>query len=279
MARFEDIKLMDKAGLVRRADAPQLVWGDDECGFVPDLLHVSCAQMDLLAFRLPPGGRYTASGTNRAVYRTDVAMYVLQGQFTVQLPESGEVAVVEAGELMLLPMRSFHFGYNFSDRELWVIEAIPKVPPLPTPYTGTFPVPGLGIDARGLKDFPRSRPEAQAKICVIGRSAACNVILGSDRKVLMRVLASCENVSVAVFDLLAGQRSETFRCEKDATLYVERGRLHVRIAAEGLWDEMNPEDAFFLPAGCEWQVFNGGDKTASAHFALAGNFAANLTTV
>lgn len=278
LARQSDIIKLERATLVRRADAPQLVWGDDTCGFVPDLMHASSAQMDLLGFRLPPGGSYLSSQTNRAMYRTEVGMYVLQGQFTVQIPTTGEVRVVEEGELFLLPRLVFHFGYNFSERELRVIEAIPNIPPLPPEerYKGDFPNPGLGLDAAALRDFPYSRSDAQSVIEVIGKSTAQNVVLGTTHKLLVRVLASCTHVSVAVFDLLAGHRSDTFRCDKDATLYVERGHLHVRVAAEDLWDELNPEDAFFLPAGTEWQVFNGSDETAAVHFALAGNIATDM---
>jgi quercetin dioxygenase-like cupin family protein len=112
----------------------------------------------------------------------------------------------------------------------------------------------------------------------MSRRTALNIIVGQRYHTLLKVLASTDKLTVAVFDLMGGQRTDVFRFSRDATLYMLKGRLNVRIQADGIWEELNAGDAYFFPAGTSWEVFNHGADAASAHMAVAGNFAASIQT-
>ncbi len=271
MTSRQHIPVLDKPTLVRADETSLLLWGDEQTGFVNDQFHAQSTQLILVTITMPPGRRFHHSDTNKPVYTGHAGLYVLEGQYTVQFPDTGEVRVAEQGEILLLRGPQWHFGYNFSDRELRVLETIS---PLASPGALEHlvcPSPEAGFDPRAIRDFPATRTAARLE--VVTRRTALNIIAGERHHVLLRVLASTDKLTVAVFDLIGGQRTDPFKFSRDATLYVERGRLNVRIQAGGVWEELNPGDAYFFPAGTIWEVFNHGAGGAGAHMAIAGNFA------
>lgn len=271
MTNRQSIPVLDKPTLVRANETSLLLWGDEKTGFVNDQFHAQSAQMVLVTICMPPGRRFHHSETNKPVYTGHAGLYVLEGQYTVQFPDTGEVRVAEQGEMLLLRGPQWHFGYNFSDRELRVLETIS---PLAAPGALEHlvcPNPEAGFDPRAMADFPATRPAPRLE--VVTRRSALNVIAGKQHHVLLKVLASTDKLTVAVLDLIGGQRTDAFNFSRDATLYVEKGRLNVRVQADGIWEELHPGDAYFFPAGTRWEVFNHGANAASAHMAVAGNFA------
>lgn len=271
MTNRQNIPVLDKPTLVRANETSLLLWGDERTGFVNDLFHAQSRQLILVTICMPPGQRFHHSETNKPVYTGNAGLYVLEGQYTVQFPDTGEVRVAEQGELLLLRGPQWHFGYNFSDRELRVLETISPLAPPGALTNLTCPTPEAGIDARAIEDFPASRQVPRLE--VISRQSALNIIVGERFQTLLRVLASTDKLTVAVFALLGGRRTDPFKFSRDATLYVEKGRLNVRIEGDGIWEELNAGDAYFFPAGTTWDVFNHGAQGASAHMAIAGNFA------
>lgn len=274
MTNRQNIPVLDKPTLVRANETSLLLWGDENTGFVNDQFHAQSKQLILVSISMPAGQRFHHSETNKPVYTGHAGLYVLEGQYTVQFPDTGEVRVAEQGELLLLRGPQWHFGYNFTDRELRVLETIS-----PLPATGAVldqavcPTPEAGFDSRAVKDFPASR--AAPRLEVVTRRSALNIIVGEQHHMLLRVLASTDKLTVAVFDLIGGQRTDPFKFSRDSTLYVEKGRLNVRIKADSIWEELNPGDAYFFPEGTSWEVFNHGANAAGAHLAIAGNFAAS----
>lgn len=271
MTSRQHIPVLDKPTLVRANETSLLLWGDERTGFVNDQFHAQSTQLILVTITMPPGRRFHHSDISKPVYTGHAGLYVLEGQYTVQFPDTGEVRVAEQGEILLLRGPQWHFGYNFSDRELRVLETIsPLAPPGALEHL-VCPSPEAGFDPRAIQDFPATR--AVPLLEVISRRTALNVVAGERHPTLLRVLASTDKLTVAVFDLIGGQRTDVFKFSRDATLYVERGRLNVRIQAGSVWEELNPGDAYFFPGGTAWEVFNHGAGGASAHMAIAGNFA------
>ncbi len=82
-----------KPRLVRRADVKPLLWGDEEAGYANDLFYQLTPQLAIVVACVPPGGSFTSSKQHRTVFNSDEALYVLDGQYTIQNPESGEVCV------------------------------------------------------------------------------------------------------------------------------------------------------------------------------------------
>lgn len=271
MTSRQHIPVLDKPTLVRANETSLLLWGDEQTGFVNDQFHAQSKQLVLVSISMPPGRRFHHSDTNKPVYTGHAGLYVLEGQYTVQFPDTGEVRVAEQGELLLLRGPQWHFGYNFSDRELRVLETISPLAAPGALDSLVCPSPEAGFDRRAIVDFPATR--AAARLEVVTRRTALNIIVGEQHPLLLRVLASTDNLTVAVLDLIGGQRTDVFRFSRDATLYVEKGKIHVRIQTDGVWEELNPGDAYFFPEGTSWEVFNHGAASAGAHLAIAGNFA------
>jgi len=268
----QNIPVLDKPTLVRANETSLLLWGDETTGFVNDQFHAQSKQLVLVSIAMPAGRRFHHSQANKPVYTGHAGLYVLEGQYTVQFPDTGEVRVAEQGEMLLLRGPQWHFGYNFSDRELRVLETISPLAPSGALDGLVCPTPEAGFDVQAIKDFPATRPVPRLE--VVTRRTALNIIVGEQHHTLLKVLASTDKLTVAVFDLIGGQRTDAFKFSRDATLYVEKGRLNVRVQASGIWEELNPGDAYFFPAGTTWEVFNHGANGASAHMAIAGNFAA-----
>ncbi|MEX2650088.1 MAG: cupin domain-containing protein [Alphaproteobacteria bacterium] len=77
-------------------------------------------------------------------------------------------------------------------------------------------------------------------------------------------------------DALKALDAPTVIRRRDATLYVERGRLHVRVPGAEMWEELDADDCFFVPAGCEHEIWNAGDGRARVILSVAGNLADEL---
>ena len=276
MATYEDIELIEKPTLVRRMDTPRVLWGDEGSGFVNDLVYAASPELVLMEICMPPGGFYRASDNWKANYDSDGCFYILQGEYTVQFPDTGEVRVAEAGEVIQMNGPQWHYGYNFSDTEARVMEAISPTPPFAVRNDLVIPESPLGFDAKAIKSYPDTRHEGESRLKVITKGTSLPVVVGRDNPLLLRVMSSGELVSTAIFDLLCGRRSDTLCFSKDTAVYVERGRAHVRVPESGGWDELNAGDLFFFPAGTSWDVFNHGDQTANLYLVVAGNIGDEL---
>jgi gentisate 1,2-dioxygenase len=276
MARRDALKALEAPTLVRRRDVQLVLWGDDESGYVNDLFYVLSREMVLTTICLPPGGGFTSSDRYRPFYDTHECLYVLSGQYTLRNPTTGEVRVAEAGQMVLMRELQWHYGYNLSDVELRLLETI--VPPASQKTLAHHPRPKdvLGADRAALADWPRSRAAARADMDVVDERRALNVLVGADAPVLLRVLASTPRVSLAVVELAAGRSSGWLAWRNDATLYVERGRLNVRVPEADAWEEVSPDDVFFVPAGTRHQIRNMAGERCRIVLSVAGNLAAQV---
>jgi len=276
MARRDALKALDTPTLIRRRDVQLVLWGDDESGYVNDLFYVLSREMVLTTICMPPGGSFSSSDRYRPIYDTHECLYVLQGQYTIQNPETGEVRVADPGQMVIMREKQWHYGYNFSDVELRLLETI--APPASQKLTAHLarPKAALGADRAALADWPRSRAAQQAAMDVVDEKGALNVLLGDREPILLRVLGSTPRASLAVIELAAGRRSEVLRFRNDATYYVERGRLNVRVPEDDVWQEAFPDDACFMPAGAAHQICNYGGKRCRAILSVAGNLADQL---
>lgn len=276
MARRDALKALTEPTVIRRRDVQLVLWGDDESGYVNDLFYVLSKQMVLTTICMAPGGSFQSSDRYRPYYDTHEGLYVLEGQYTIQNPETGEVRVAEAGQMVLMREKQWHHGYNFSDRELRLLETI--VPPASQAALAHVPRPAraLGADRPALADWPRGRAKARAAMDVIDERRALNVLLGAARPLLVRVLASTPRLSLGIAELRAGQRSDRLSFANDTTLYVERGRLHVRVPDADAWEEAFADDCVFLPAGAGFEIWNAGAERGRAVISIAGNLGAQL---
>lgn len=268
MAIRDTLATLDAPTLVPAATVPYVIWGDAQSGFVNDLFHVMSEQMVVVTVTMPPGASFSSSDRFRPYFDTHECLYVLAGHYTCQDPTTGELRSIGAGEMLLMRERQWHYGHNFGDGELRLLEVI--CPPADAAALADHPRPEAAVpfDAKALADWPRSHAEAHHRIEKVGRDGRLNALLGTERPVLLEVLASTEKVGFAVARLRAGQRSDVIGFPYDVVYHVEEGDLFVSDIEGGAYFHAAAGDCVFLPAGCRHRLFNHG--AATCRFDLGG---------
>jgi mannose-6-phosphate isomerase-like protein (cupin superfamily) len=272
VAKREDLKVLTEPTLVRRADVPYTLWGDDEAGYVNDLFYVMSAQMMLLAVTLPPGGRWRSSDQCRAFYDTHECVYVVDGQFTCQDPETGEVRTVQSGEMLSMGEKRWHFGYNFGREDLKMLEFI-----APPAAQGAFagvarPRELLGWDATALKNWPRESKRGADNLRVCRLADTVEAIIGDANPVLCRVLSCTDKVFLGVLTISPGSRSDELTFPFDVCYYGEGGEVTLHVSSRGNYFAIRKSDVAFLPARTAHRLFNHTGQTLQMLIGGAGNF-------
>lgn len=90
-------------------------------------------------YQLAPGSHFAPAD----IHPGDEIYYVLKGQVTMFQPESGQVVEVNQGEGILMPKGCPHIGYNFGEKEAFMLYVIaPKAwddsNGIPLEYTGAM---------------------------------------------------------------------------------------------------------------------------------------------
>ncbi len=261
--------------LLRYADVPRWVWGDDASGRVADWGYSTTARMNFIVFALPPGGRWGWSEDFRPSYPADEGYYVLQGELTVHNPETGEVVVVGAGEALHFRRDTWHFGYNFTLDETLVVEALAPVPPgislealeRLAPPRGTV----RGARSELLGRWPAAAAEASHRRTLFPLRPTDWLYTLSGARAPRRValIVSTEHLTLGRFDVLPGQACDLEAHAGEEVLLALAGHLTVRLPDTGESFELQARDGLYLPPRTAHQYVNGGDGPAQALFAVA----------
>jgi quercetin dioxygenase-like cupin family protein len=256
----------DAPTLVREAEAVRHTWGDEEAGFVDDLIYVSSLQLHAIVFSLPPGGAFRHSESFRTVFAADELLHVLQGTLVLANPETGEVVRAQPGESVFFRRDTWHHGFSYGDDELRVLEFFAPPPATGTSgaYAQTKPylaesvyaddaVLGRLVDRPEPGSFRLLRPE--------------DAVWRLDRDVLVGLLVSTEHLTVGTIRVLPGRRSAEEAHAGDELVYVTSGELQV--SAGGVEATLGRGDAFSIPAGTP-HVYAGA---AEGIFAVAPDYA------
>jgi oxalate decarboxylase/phosphoglucose isomerase-like protein (cupin superfamily) len=277
MAKRVELKVLTEPTLVRRADVPYTLWGDDEAGYVNDLFYVLSAQMMLLAVTLPPGGRWRSSDKCRAFYDTHECVYVVNGQFTCQDPETGEVRTVKAGEMLSMAEKRWHYGYNFGSEDLHMLEFI--APPAAQGAVGDVPRPRelIGWDAAALKNWPRVNTRGADNLRVCRLAEAVDTVIGDANPVLCRVLSCTDKVFLGVITIPPRSRSVDMTFPYDICYHGDGGEITLHVSQRGTYFAIHKSDVAFVPTGISHRLFNHTGETLQILIGGAGNFS-RLTT-
>jgi mannose-6-phosphate isomerase-like protein (cupin superfamily) len=273
MPRRDQLRLLTETTLVRRAEAPRLLWGDDEAAYVHDMFYVQSPQMVMVTVTMAPGARFRSSDRFRAYYEgTHECLYVLQGQYTCQDPETGEVRTANEGEMLFLPERRWHYGYNFGNKDLHLLECI--APPTNQATLAHIPRPSklVGWDERALKDWPREsiRGAENYRICKLAE--ALDTIVGTAHPILCQIFASTHRVFFAVATIPPNSRSDDLTFPFDTCYHGETGEVLVQAPDKGDYFPINPGDVAFLPGGVSHRLYNHTGTTQRIFVGGAGNF-------
>lgn len=271
MATRDTLQKLAAPTHVPAATVPSIIWGDEQSGFVHDLFHVMSGGMVVVTVTMPPGASFSSSERYRPYFDTHECLYVLDGHYTCQDPTTGELRSIGKGEMLLMRERQWHYGFNFGDRELRLLEVI--CPPANAAVLKDHPRPERAVpfDQAALANWPRARGSEHRRLEKIGHGERLNALLGTGHPILLEVLASTEKVGFAVASLRPGARSDIVTFPYDVMYHVEEGHLFVHDIEGGSYFHARAGDCVFLPEGCRHRLFNHEDVTCRFDLGGAGS--------
>jgi mannose-6-phosphate isomerase-like protein (cupin superfamily) len=275
----------DRPTLVRRSEAIRYLWGDETSQQVPDLFYGRGEYITGFIFKLSPGKYFRASETWRPMYNQDRFYYVVSGELTVQDPESGDVSVAKAGEVIYWQGERYHFGYNFSFEETLVLD---WYTPLES-KNGSFVEIELSKQKRNLDQnlgeradlfgkWPhvsgtdRTARQQEGRVTAIKRADALSIVYGEKNPVRFDIFASSNNLTAGDFDLRPSTMSDPEMHGGEEVLFVLKESLHVYLPDSFQWFELGPLDCLYIPKGVRHQYANTGAQVAKAAFCIAPAF-------
>lgn len=260
----------DGPATIPYSSAVRFLWGDDISGEVSDWIYASTDLIHMLVWALPPGGKCLHSDTHRTVFGADVTYFVLGGKLVLANPETGEVRVAEAGEVVLFRRDTWHHIFSHGLDQLRVLEFF-----APPPSTGTSRKyaqtrPPLTKVRHANDELLGQWPPASFEPTLHLRTAS-DTLWRRDGDALVGIAISTEHLTVGTLSLLPGHHSDTREHGGDETLYVLEGVLNVRTWSDGSegWHEVHPGDGFYCPAGTPHRYSNVGGGIVRAAFGVA----------
>ena len=267
--------------LIRRAMAVRHLWGDEESGRVDDWIYLSNRNLHVLEFALPPSGFFVHSKAFRTVFGADEVMVVLEGEFALANPETGEVQKAGAGEALFFRKDTWHHGFNLGEGVVRILEFF-----APPPATGTSGVYAQTRPFLAREEWRYSVPAklsgwpsaiaAESTRKTLNKVTEDGLLLelrGASRKALAGYFASTEHLCVGRIDIPAGCVLPGESHPGDEFLYLERGSLSVFLpnTNKGEWFHLAPQDGVYIPAGTEHEYHTPEGEPGMALFGLAPN--------
>lgn len=263
---------------VRYRDAARFLWGDAKSGEVADVIYGRNEAIGTLIYKLKPGGFFRSSDTWKSFFDQHRFYFVLKGEVAIQDPSTGEVAVARAGEAVHWRGAKWHFGYNFTAEETWVLDwyAPQERPPHVTEIDFGTTKPKFESEKAGRFDLLGRWPDSLASsreqarstggMITVRREDALPFIFGSEHPVLEQVFVSSKELTAGTIDLMAGARSENRSNPGHKVMMVRQGTLHVYLPDSFDWFELDQWDLVYLPPQTRHQYWNYGSQPLSLAF-------------
>ncbi len=265
--------------LIRYADVIRHLWGDDESGKVADWIYLSNHSLHVIVFSLPVGGYFTHSRAYRTVFGADEVMVVLEGEFALANPETGEVERAHPGESIFFRQGTWHHGFNIGSSQVRVLEFFAPPPATGTSgeYARTRPYLERADWRYSSGDAPSRSAEGpgpgarQPTLKRIEERSMELELRGADQKTIIGYYARTEHLSAGTMTLNAGTRLPAETHVGDELVYVDEGSLFVFApdSPSQKWFELGPRDGMYLPAGASHEYHNLGSQPVKAMFAQA----------
>jgi quercetin dioxygenase-like cupin family protein len=265
--------------LLRYEDVVRHLWGDDESGRVADWIYLSNRALHVIVFSLPVGGGFTHSPAYRTVFGADEVMVVLEGDFALANPETGEVVSARPGEAVFFRKDTWHHGFNVGTSQVRVLEFF--APPPATGTSGEYARlrPYLEKADWRYDSGASASDEVEGKGPSMRRKTLSRIeegsltleLRGSDRKTAVGYFARTEHLSAGTMTLNPGTRLPAESHVGDELVYIDEGSLFVCAPDNPgqKWFELGARDGMYLPARVSHEYHNLANRPAKALFAQA----------
>jgi quercetin dioxygenase-like cupin family protein len=269
---------------VRRADGQRFLWGDERSGQVADVIYGRGERISAVTFDLGPGHWFGTSETWKPLYDQHRFYYVVHGTLAIHDPETGDVAVAQAGEAVTWRGARYHFGYNVGDDDVLVLdwfaprERLLDVPEssLATSKRDLREVLGGRYDLLGawpdrLQD-DRQTSFAEGGIVTVRERDALHLVEGTRPPRLVSILSSGEQLTAGTFTVRGATKTEPEQHPGDEVVYALSGQLHVHLPERGDWLELDPLDCAFIPEGTVHEYWSYRGAASRAVFCVAPGY-------
>lgn len=274
----------DKPMLVRRNDATHYLWGDEASGQVNDIIYGKNENVESVIYTLPPGGYFVASDRWRPIFDQHRFYYVLQGELTIHDPKSGDIAHAMPGQAIHWTGNRWHFGYNFSDEETWVLdwfaphtrsrdvvfeEEYKERPEPIAPCNGRYDLLGKWPQA-----LPATRKQAfeQGAPVTLSRHDALHIVHGSQRRTLEHIYVSTDKLTAGIVELMPGVKGDVHAHPGEKVILATKGRMHVYLPTLFEWFELCSLDCLYLPKDTPHQYWNYSGARAEFAFQVVPRY-------
>ena len=213
---------------------------------------------------------------------------MLQGQFHLSNPDTGQVVELHPGDAALIPACQYHRGYNFSTEEVRVLACVPGAWHTPEMKGNPDLIWGYDRIEVRLHDRGSQNSEFRSKLHDlrqwpptgstermpaednqrIPRSEWLRFITGSPARnaILTSFYLSTTAMAAGSVRIPPNRISSIQQVSGETVIYVERDALAVNIVSTGvdLWAEAG--DCIFIPAGVPFQYHNTLDRYIEPFF-------------
>lgn len=260
----------DHGTAIPRSQAARHVWGDAESGEILDLVYVSNQRIHQLLFEIPAGGQFTHSADFRTIFGADEVLYAVEGCVALADPQTGAVTRVAAGDAVFFGPDTWHHAFNFGPGPARILEYF--APPPATGTSGAYAQQQPLLAASRYADdaelgtiLPgQARPAQPPRLAVVRPDDYRWRLDGDRARVLTGIIASTPQLTVGRCEVRGPRWSGWISHRGDAGGYVLSGGLALWLAGRGRsWDELDPGDGFFVPAGERYQVRALGEGGSS----------------
>lgn len=258
--------------IIRHSETVQHVWGDETSGVVFDRIYLSTRSLHSLEFQLAPGSEFRHSLVNPTIFAADVSYTVLEGEFIMANPQTGEVLPLRAGDTVLFHRDTWHHGFNPSPHHRTrVLEFFSPPPARGTASSYARQQPDLEAtryqDDRWEGRWPSARAEQAGKRTLhpIDDATALWSFASTEASHLIGTLVDTPFLRLQKGRVQPGHVDAFTPIEKEALLVVTEGELAVDIDESGeyLVGTLSPGDAAYLPAGCRLRILGVEGAVAS----------------
>jgi quercetin dioxygenase-like cupin family protein len=268
-----------QARLCRYEDTRHYVWGDDVAGRIKDWYYAGSGEIHMSMWALPPGGWFRHSEQHKSYYLADEAYLVLAGEMTIHNPETGDVAVVRAGEGLAFRERTWHHGYNTTGEETMLIGILAPVPDdIAAAADLAAAVPPLDEVRMGrwdlLSDFPWNAAEAvrTSRFRVLPRADWLHIMAGDAHPLRIDLVCATDRLTAGLFTLLPGFIGDQESHPGDMVAFCVDGQAAVHLPDSDDWLELGARDGCFIPAGARHRWFNTTGRAATVFFGVAPRY-------
>jgi len=262
--------------LIRYSEARHYLWGDAVSGQVKDWYYASSPLIHMAMFSVPPGGMWRHSDTHKSYYGADECYLLLRGELTIHNPETGDVAVVRAGEGLHFREKTWHYGYNFTQQETIIICTFAPVPAdITSAAVLAADVPPLHEVKLGRHDamdrFPWNAADLHrtSAFRVLPRSEWLHIIAGERRPIRLDLMVATDKLSSGLFDLLPGWVTDATTHPGDEVTFVTSGQASLYLPDTDEWFELHERDGGYVRAGVPHRWYNTTKHPATVFFGVA----------